>query len=177
MENLNYSDIKQIPIKALTEIELFDIVILKHGLEDYNRDYYFIIESGTKQNQGTFKILFTHCFYFDYQHKFLDINYPELIRKSWNDDLISADLPKEPDGYWWANAFTHAYPGFTYDPDNKKAKEFSQITEKPMYAINLETENYIINLIFHNFKYEFLESGTPISDQVIVPVKDFKFKS
>jgi hypothetical protein len=41
-------EITEIPISALNEIELFDISILHHGLEEYNRDYYFIIESGTK---------------------------------------------------------------------------------------------------------------------------------
>jgi hypothetical protein len=169
-------DITEIPIKALKEIELFDIVILHHGFEDYKRDYYFIIESGTKENVGRFKIIFTHCFDLKYRHKFADKEHPELLRKSLSDDLILPSIPDNQDAYWWGQGFTNAYPGFSYDPDSLIANEMSEITGLPMYAINLETDHYEINLVFHDFRYEFFNSDKSISDQVFIPIKDFKLK-
>ncbi|MBX7225490.1 MAG: hypothetical protein K1X55_05635 [Chitinophagales bacterium] len=169
-------DIKEIPIDKLKDIELFDIIILHHGFETYNPDYYFIVETGTKENVGRFKIQFTHCFDLTYRHKFADIKFPDLIRKSWTDDLISSDVPQNENAYWWGQGFTNAYPGFSYDPDNVKAKEMAEITGRPMYAIHLETDHYEINFVFHDFRYIFLNPDTSISDKVFIPTKDFKFK-
>jgi len=168
-------EIAEIPIKALKEIELFDIIIIHHGFEDYNRDYYFIIESGTKKNQGRFKIWFTHCFSFQYRHKFANKEYPELLRKSWDDDLILTTLPENDDAYWWGQGFTHSYPGFSYDSKSIKAKEMTEITGRPMYSIELETEHYIIDLIFHDFHYKYLSSDNSLSDQSFIPKDKFKF--
>jgi hypothetical protein len=169
-------EITEIPISTLKEIELFDIIIIHHGFEPYNRDYYFIVESGTKENTGRFKLLFTHCFDLNYRHKFADTNFPDLIRRSWDDNLISPDCPEDSNGYWWGQGITSAYPGFSYDPDSQKAKEMTEITKRMMYAVNLETDHYVINFIFHNFKYEFLNQDSSISGKVFIPVKNFKYK-
>lgn len=169
-------EIKEIPIDKLKEIELFDIIVLHHGFEDYNRDYYFIVESGTKENIGRFKILFTHCFEMDYRHKFADIQFPDLIRNSWTDDLITSEVPKRENSYWWGQGVSHAYPGFTYNPDNLKAREMSEITGRPMYSVNLETEHYEINFIFHDFKYIHLNNDLSITNQANIPLDVFKFK-
>jgi hypothetical protein len=170
------AEINEIPILALKEIELFDVPILHHGLESYNRDYYFIIESGTKENQGRFKIWFTHCFDFQYRHKFADPKFPDLIRRSWDDNLILPTIPEKSDGYWWGQGFTDAYEGFSYNPDNNKAKEMSEITGRQMYSVTLDTGHFTLDFVFHDFRYRFLGADTSISDQTFIPVKDFKFK-
>ena len=160
--------IEEIPIAKLKEIELFDIVILHHGFEAYNRDYYFIVESATKQNVGRFKIQFTHCFDLTYRHKFADAKFPDLIRKSWTDDLISENAPTHDNSYWWGQGFSIAYPGFSYDPNSTKAKEMTEITGKPMYSVKIETEHYALNFVFHDFRYEYLNPDTSISDKAFV---------
>jgi hypothetical protein len=165
-------NITEIPINKLKEIELNDIVILHHGFEIYNRDYHFIVESNTKENIGVFKILFTHCFDLKYRHKIVDIKFPDKVRKSWDDYLISPDLPEEYDGYWWGQGFTTAYPGFSYDSDCLKAKKMTEITNRPMYSVNLETDHYLIDFIFHDFKYEFLNQDSSISDRINIPIKN-----
>lgn len=53
----------------------------------------------------------------------------------------------------------------------------SEITGLTMYAVNLETDHYEINLVFHDFRYEFLSSDKSISNQVFIPVDDFKFSN
>jgi hypothetical protein len=169
-------DITEIPIKTLKEIKLFDIVIFHHGFETYKRDYYFIVESETKENVGRFKILFTHCLDLQYRHKFADKEHPELLRKSLSDDLILPTIPDNLDSYWWGQAFTTANPGFSYDPDSIRAKEMSEISGLPMYTINLETDHYEINLVFHDFRYTFLNLDKNISDQVFIPINDSKLK-
>jgi len=163
-------EITEIPIKALKEIALFDVMIIHHGFEKYNRDYYFIIESGTKKKQGRFKILFTHCFEMKYRHKFADIKFPDLIRRSWTDDLISSDLPKKKGSYWWGQGVTSAYPGFFYDPDSEKAKEMTAITERPMYSVKLDADHYEVEFVFHDFKYEFINSDTSFTDDYSIPL-------
>jgi hypothetical protein len=168
-------ELTAIPITKLKEIELFDIVIIHHGFEEYKRDYYFLIESGTKEFQGRFKIRFTHCFDLQYRHKFANMEYPELLRNSWEDDLILSTIPSNETVYWWGQGFTHAYPGFSYEPENSKAKELSAITGRPMYAVNLETEHYEISFVFHDFNYIYLNSDMSISDKTFIPVDDFKF--
>lgn len=165
-------EITNIPINALKEIELFDIVVLHHGFEIYNRDYYFIIESGTKNNKGTFKILFTHCFDLQYRHKYANKEQVDLLRKSWADDLISPSVPKNEEGYWWGQGFTSSYPGFSYNPDSPLAKELTEISAKPMYAVNLETEHYKIDFIFHDFKYSFISENSSISDKLFIPLEN-----
>ncbi len=105
-------EIIKIPIDALKQIELFDIIVLHHGFEVYKRDYYFVIESATKKESGRFKILFTHCFDLDYRHKFADKKFPDLVRKSWGDNLILSTVPKEEGSYWWGSGFYHCVPWF-----------------------------------------------------------------
>ena len=150
-------EITLIPIEALKEIELFDVVIFHHGFEEYDRDYYFIIQSGTKKNQGRFKILFTHCFDLHYRHKFIEKEFIELLKESWDDDLILKSEPKSANVYWWGQGFTLSYPGFSFNPESERAKEITELTGKKMYSIELETEHYIIDFIFHDFNYKYLE--------------------
>lgn len=170
------TDITAIPISALKEIELFDVVILGHGFEQHMRDYYFIIESGTNEHQGTFKVVFTHCFDLKYRHKYATQDCQDLIRKSWSDNLIQAEVPENEHGYWWGQGFTCAYPGFSYDPESEKARELSEITEKPMYAAHLETDHYEIQFVFHDFRYTFLNSGHSVTDRITIPGNEFRFK-
>jgi len=168
-------NITEIPIPALKVIELYDVIVLHHGFEEYKRDYFFIIESGTKEKVGRFKIKFTHCFDLIYRHKFADKEHPNLIRKSLSDDLILSEVPQNNDGYWWGQGFTSAYPGFYFLPDSQKAKEMSEITGLPMYEVTLETDHYIINFVFHDFRYEFLNDNFSISKKTNIPIKDFKY--
>jgi hypothetical protein len=169
-------NITEIPIDSIKKIELFDIIILHHGFEEYNRDYYFLVESATKEQRGIFKLNFTHCFDLKYRHKFADKEHPDLLRRSWDDHLILPDTSDTGNAYWWGQGFTTAYPGFSYDPNSIEAKEMTDITGRPMYAAKLETDHYCIDFVFHDFKFKFLNTGTPISDKIIIPVKDFKFK-
>lgn len=162
--------ITEIPIKALNEIELYDVVILHHGFEEYNRDYYFIIESFTTDFQGRFKILFTHCFDLRYRHQFVLKKNSDLLKRSWGDELILHIRPENENAYWWGQGFTIAYPGFSYDPKNRKARKLKRITGKPMYAVNLETDHYVIDFVFHDFKYQLLNPGTPVTDEVNIPI-------
>lgn len=151
-------EITAIPIPALNEIELFDIAILSHGFEKNNRDYFFIIESGTVKNQGRFKIQFTHCFDLAYRHKYASKEDSDLLKRSWDDVLLLAEDPEIEGAYWWGQSFTVSYPGFSYEPASLKAKELSELTGHTMYAVCLETEHYIMDFIFHDFKYFFLKS-------------------
>ncbi|MBK7270622.1 MAG: hypothetical protein IPI07_14320 [Flavobacteriales bacterium] len=161
-------EIKDIPIASLKRIGLFDIPILHHGFEDHKRDYFFIVESGTKEHTGRFKLLFTHCFDLTYRHKFADPASPDLLRRSWDDSLTKPEGIGKENAYWWGQGFTIAYPGFSYDPDSAKAKEMTEICQRPMYAIKLETEHYEINFIFHDFRFEHLSNDHPISDGVFI---------
>jgi hypothetical protein len=43
--------------------------------------------------------------------------------------------------------------------------EMSLITKRTIYSNNLEIEHYIINLIFHDFKYIHLDNEHSITDQ------------
>lgn len=160
--------ITDIPIKKLKDIGLFDVVIIHHGFENYNRDYFFIIESTVNKKSGRYKILFTHCFDLNYRHKYADLNSPHLLRKSWDDILTTEEGRGTKDSYWWGQGFTLAYPGFSYDDTNEKAGEMTKICERPMYAIHLDSEHYIIDLVFHDFKYEFISGENLISKDVFI---------
>lgn len=167
-------NITDIPILALSTIELNDVVILNHGFEEYMRDYYFIIESGTKElGTGRYKILFTHCFDLTYHHKFADIQHPDLLRRSWADDLILDKPPGNDDRYWWGQGFTTTFPGFSYDSESIKAKEMSEITGRPMYAVRMDGNHYEMNFIFHDFHYSLLSTDTLVTRQIHIPPNEF----
>lgn len=44
----------------------------------------------------------------------------------------------------------------------------TEITGRPMYAVNLETEHYEINFVFHDFRYQFLNPDISISDKAFI---------
>ena len=157
-------------------IELLDIPILSHGFAPHMRDYQLVIESAThKDGPGKFQITFTHCFDLKYKSAFDN----DLLKRSWSDKLIDYQQWQESgeqNGYVWGVNWANAYPGFELKKDSKLAQKWGNSLGNPMFEMKLETNVFNLSFVFHDFKFEKIGEGTPISDQVIIPLRNFKFK-
>ena len=117
----------------------------------------FLSSNQAQINQGRFKSTFTHCFDLTYRHKFACKENSELIRRSWSDDLLSDTFPDNEDDYWWEQKLSIAYPVFSNHPECSKTKQMTEITGHQMFYVKLDAEHFVIDFVFYNFKYEFLD--------------------
>jgi hypothetical protein len=124
---------------------------------------------------GTFRITFTHCFDLSYQTVFDE----QLLQSSWEDRLLDYEQCKDDkalQGYLWGVNWALSYPGFELIKDSLKAKDWSQRLKKEMYEMEVETNVFKLNFIFHDFKYKKIGEGTPVTNAVAIPVENFKYK-
>ena len=134
--------------------DIYDVVILKHGFTDYGRDYQFEIEATPiGKLAGRYILTFKHCY--DLTYKIL-VN-DEIIRKSWDDIFTNSkawEKNNKPDGFLWGTNWSLAYPGFKKIENSDKAADWSSRLGKKMNEVKLETNLYLINLIYETWILE-----------------------
>jgi hypothetical protein len=161
----------------LTQYDLFDGAILWHGFTRYMRDYDIIAEimpyagPDHAQEPGVYRYRFTHCPEAHVVTCIRDDVWPD----SWSDinlDYALWEKQGNPDGFVWGVCWACAYPGLSYHADSALAAQWSQRLRKPMREIQIETNVYRLQLVFHDVIVEKLDDKTPILNQVSIPVEN-----
>ena len=146
---------------------IFDSWVLAHGQTEYVRDYdVFVALPAAKPHgpgsyiEGHYRVRFTHS---PLQRCETALGY-ETWRNSWADALIDWDSWKaagEPGGgFVWAQGAS-AYPGPSLVEDSPLATEWSNRTQREMYELKLETNAYVLSLLFHNLSVLQVAKGDP----------------
>ncbi|HLW71463.1 MAG TPA: hypothetical protein VKS22_12675 [Candidatus Binataceae bacterium] len=155
--------------KAL-EHPLFDSAIVKHGFAPFFRDYDLIAQIENYQ----FHYRFTHCTSATVTTAVRDDVWP----RSWDDlftDYPAWEREGCPEGYVWGVCWSLAYPGAEYVENSTAARNWSERLGKPMHEVNILTNGYNINLIFHDLIVRELKEGDKewvpgILDQYVFPI-------
>jgi hypothetical protein len=142
-----------------------DFAVLTHHFAIHGRDYVVLIEDCLSSNPGQHEIVFTHCVRVDYETRVGDDVWP----RSWTDEFIDYRLwtgAKEPAGYVWGTNWSNAYPGFRAVTDSVDAAAWSRRLGKPMFETTLETDRFLLRLVFHSLHSRKLNDRTDTISQV-----------
>jgi hypothetical protein len=71
----------------------------------------------------------------------------------------------------WGVCWAEIYPGLTYLEDSKAASDWSQRLGQPLHEIQIETNVYSLNLVFHDVIITKLGSEAPTLDRVNIPIE------
>jgi hypothetical protein len=159
--------------EKLDTYSFFDGAILSHGFTSYMRDYEILAEVSAGYNKdgtGRYRYRFTHCVHASYNTSMRD----DTWRISWSDILTDYERWKEadaPEGFVWGVCWAETYPGLTYVEDSKAASDWSQRLGQPMHEVQIETNVYSLNLVFHDVVITKLGSEAPILDRVNIPIE------
>lgn len=132
-------------LKRALQEPLFDMGVVRHGFTPYMRDYDIV----AKINERQYLYRFTHCTSVTCRTTLRD----SVWQASWDDSLIGASDGKNtdaPDGFIWGVAYARAYPGATLLENSPLAIEWSRRLGKRMLHVRLETNVYILELVFHD---------------------------
>lgn len=157
------------PVSALTADWLpeCDFAVLNHGFVAHGRDYQIIIQNGIGARPGTHRLTFTHVVRADCQTALS----AEGWSISWADVFLDYELSKDMVGYIWGTNWSLAYPGITALIGDDEAEEWTRRIGHPMYATTLETDRFILRLIFHSVKAEMVADDTSLIRQAVHPLQ------
>ena len=151
-----------------------DVGILPHGFAAHMRDYDVLFEAlwGREKwadAKGNYLLRFTHCPKAEATTKVSDANW----QQAWADVFI--DYAKwaeagEPEGFVWGACWSTAYPGLTYIDDSPRADYWSTRLGRPMHEISLETEDFELRVVFHDFTVTKLSDDVHVLDKVMFPL-------
>ena len=150
-----------------------DFAVLDHRFAIHGRDYILLIEDCLSSNQGQHEITFTHCVRADYETRVMDKVWPE----SWGDEFTDYEVwtsAKEPEGYVWGTNWSLAYPGITVIHDSPSAGEWGKRLGKQMFEVTLETDRFLLRLIFHSVRWQKVSEKCGTISQAITRLKPSK---
>jgi hypothetical protein len=151
-------------------ISEYDFGVLEHGFAPHGRDYRFLIEDSLCRDPGTYELVFTHVVSLRYETR-VGAN---TWRISWTDEFTDYARWKasgEPEGYVFGTDWSLAYPGLIALRESAEAQEWSSRLERSMYAASIETDRFLITLIFSGILHRKLSCETTTVKQVVIPLK------
>jgi len=162
-------------VRDLLEREtFFDAAILRHGFVDYMRDYELLVSARDgPPNTDIHRYLFVGCVEATFETK--------VVNAAWFSDAFvfaGPDYPDkdEPDGFIWGVRHADAYPGLTYLDRGPRAAHWSEKLARPMHEVRLETNAYVLRLVFADIRYAYMgregENLPPRSKDYPIPVVD-----
>jgi hypothetical protein len=154
------------PVASLLRATLseLDFAVLQHGFAPHGRDYVFLIQDG----MGTHKLTLTHVVHFRYETRVGDA----IWLRSWSDEFLNYEVWRsagEPGGYVWGTEWSLAYPGISLPSTSKEAAEWSRRLNHPMHPFLIETDRFLIDLVFSNAHLVKQSNDTSLIQQVIIP--------
>lgn len=128
--------------------EIFDVIILKHGFDEHNRDYLFQIETNwINDNQGNYLLRFKNCV--------------QLECRLNSDGFHSLD---------WSGTAVMAYPGFKKAEESEKATELSKKIGMELNEVRLATELYNMTLISSGFELKKINNSSDLIDKFVFKI-------
>lgn len=153
-------------LKWLPEV---DFAVLGHRFASHGRDYIVLIEDCLGSDPGQHEIVFTHCVRADCETRVRDDVWP----KSWTDEFTDYKRwtsANEPAGYVWGTNWSLAYPGIRAIGDSAQAAEWSRRLGKQMFETMLETDRFLLRLIFHSIRSRKVSERSDTVSRGIVPL-------
>jgi len=98
-------------------------------------------------------------------------DYDVLIEAMWGEKEWQKN--GEPEGYVWGVSWSMAYLGLRYIENSQPAAKWSERFGKEMHEAVLETNAFILRLVFHDFSIDRLSDEVGIIDKVLIPLKNF----
>jgi hypothetical protein len=146
-----------------------DFAVLEHRFAMHGRDYILIVENCLGSNKGQFEIVFTHCVKVEYETRVRDDVWP----RSWDDEFTDYQRwasAGEPAGYVWGTNWSDAYPGLQAISKSAEAAEWSKRLGKQMFESVLETDRFLLRLIFHSLRSQKTSERCDTISQFIHPL-------
>lgn len=140
----------------------YDFGVLAHGWLPHGRDYALTLQSET----GTYSILFTHVVRLTIETRVRDDVWP----RSWDDVFLDYARSVDLDGYVWGTNWSLAYPGFDIPEVDGEAASWSERVGKPMHRASLETDRFLLSLIFHSVRVRQETEDVSLIKQVFIPL-------
>jgi hypothetical protein len=151
---------------ALSE---YEFGVLEHGFAPHGRDYRFVIQDSLCSDPGTYELVFTHVVDLKYETRVGDT----VWQTSWTDEFTDYAKWKnsgEREGYVFGTDWSLAYPGIKIPASSRKAQEWSERLEHPMYSASIETDRFFISLVFSKVCHRKLSAETEVVRQVLIPL-------
>jgi hypothetical protein len=146
-----------------------DFGVMRHGFAPHGRDYSFVVEVGGAERGATYELTFTHVVQLKYETRVHDQVWPT----SWNDvllDYAAWEAAGHPDGYVWGTNWSLAYPGVSAPDSDVEAEAWSKRLGQPMFAASIETDRFLIDLVFHGVRSRKLTDEGGTVRQVLNPL-------
>ena len=159
------------PITTLLEwLPQLDFAVLSHQFLPYGRDYSITIQDCHGSNPGEHELIFTHCVRADYESRVGGAT----LRMSWDDifcDYQQWENTGQPDGFVWGVNWSDAYPGLKAVVPSLLADEWISQVGHPFYEMTLETNQFLLRLVFHSIRHRKLSPNTETISAVTIPVR------
>lgn len=146
-----------------------DFAVLGHGWARHGRDYLIVAQDTLGSDPGTHELTFTHCVRLDYETRVRDDVWP----RSWSDEFVDYQAwldAGEPDGYVWGTDWSNAYPGLSVPERSDLADHWKQRLGKDMAEVGLETDRFLLRLVFHSVLWRKLDDDVGTISQVHIPL-------
>ncbi len=157
--------------QVLTErLSAIDAGVMAHGFLPHGRDYAIVLEDCVGPDPGTYRLTFTHVVQLDYETRVRD----ESWKVSWGQEFTSYEdwqRPGEPDGYVWGTNWAGAYPGFEAPTQSENAREWSHRLGHDMFEMTLETDRFMLRLVFHEVIVDKLSNDASTVRRVTIPIE------
>lgn len=139
--------------EKLSEFDLFDNSIVRHGNCENIRDYEIIGYLNGQDFDAEVKYIFKGC---------IETNFKNNIKPEYfSMDDRSLDLTKQndfdyPKGFIWA-AGVMVYPGWRLEENTEELKRLERLYNIKFHKIYIETNAYNLDLIFHDLEVTLLK--------------------
>jgi hypothetical protein len=157
-------------IQTLDEFPIFDVAILSHGFAPHGRDYLLVAETNWSEGRaGQYEYRFSHVVAQYLETRVRD----DVWRKSW-DDVYTVygewERAGHPDGYVWGACWSLAYPGKIVTATSPRAEEWSGRVGRAMVELSVETDRFLLTLVFHAIEVKKLNDDRALIDRVTIPL-------
>lgn len=158
-------------IQKLEEFPIFDVAILTHGFAPHGRDYVVVTETNWRGDlAGQYEYRFSHVVVQELETRVRD----EVWRRSWDEvfiDYAAWERAGNPDGYVWGTCWSLAYPGQTASDTWFRPTDWSTRLGHPMVELQIETDRFLLTLVFHDVQIRKLNDETGLIDRLLIPLQ------
>jgi hypothetical protein len=147
----------------------FDFGVLEHGFAPHGRDYRFVIQDSLCSDPGTYELVFTHVVDLRYETRVSD----EVWQTSWTDEFTNYSnwmASGEPEGYVFGTDWSLAYPGIEALASAPEAQCWSERLQHPMYSASIETDRFLVSLVFSNVSHRKISDEIGVVQRVLIPL-------
>ena len=158
------------PITALLDwLPDCDFGVMDHGFVPHGRDYSFLVESSMGKRPGRHQVQFTHVAELSYATAVAD----DVWARSWGEAFVDYQSwldAGEPDGYVWGTCWSMAWPGIRAIEPSARAAAWATRLGNSMHEVEIETDRFRINLIFHTLRWAKVSDETSTVPSVAIPL-------